>query len=152
MPLGKCLLAAGKIFGGYIAKFVQGSSLADHACVKVIAELWSYTLGQSSCETNALDGLVCRNSGRLRCREDDDLRTTLRAHLAALRPVEVVIPTGVGAWSLKILKANMQAGRINKLQAGRDFWTAAETISYLETKEYYQGCHLDVHMPIGCLL
>ena len=59
------------------------------------------------------------------CRTDDELRTNLRSQLAALRPVEVVIPSkGLSAQTRKVLQASLRKPRLNQLQPDSEFWSA----------------------------
>lgn len=71
------------------------------------------------------------------------MRTTLRAHLAALRPVEAVIPSeGLSSLTRKVLLASLRNPRLNSFQPGSEFWTAEETVKRLRSGSYFKGARL----------
>lgn len=51
-------------------------------------------------------------------RDDDDMRTGLRGHLAALMPQEVIMPKGLSSTTSKVLKASLRQPRLHQLPAG----------------------------------
>ena len=63
------------------------------------------------------------------CRDDDDLRTQLRAHITALMPAELILPRGrLSAVTHKLLRASLRSPRINELVPGKGgFWDAEQT-------------------------
>lgn len=53
------------------------------------------------------------------CRDDDDMRTGLRGHLAALMPQEVIMPKGrLSSTTSKVLKASLRQPRLHQLPPG----------------------------------
>ena len=62
------------------------------------------------------------------CRDDDDLRTQLRAHITALMPAELILPRGrLSAVTHKLLRASLRSPRINELVPGKGgFWDAEQ--------------------------
>ena len=67
------------------------------------------------------------------------MRTTLRAHVASIRPVELVLSSDVSQLTSKVITTNLRNPRINKLAAGREFWDAAETKRQLDEGGYFTG-------------
>ena len=65
---------------------------------------------------------------RSSCRDDDDLRTQLRAHITALMPAELILPRGrLSAVTHKLLRASLRSPRINELAPGKGgFWDAEQ--------------------------
>ena len=63
------------------------------------------------------------------CRDDDDLRTQLRAHITAIMPAELILPRGrLSAVTHKLLRASLRSPRINELVPGKGgFWGAEQT-------------------------
>ena len=71
------------------------------------------------------------------------MRTNLRSQLAALRPVEVVIPSkGLSAQTRKVLQASLRKPRLNQLQPDTEFWSADRTIDEVFRANYFEGAPL----------
>ena len=83
---------------------------------------------------------LAAESAQICDRQDDEMRTSLRAHLAALRPTEVILPSqGVSSGTRKVLLACLRSPRINSLPVGTGFWSAAKTLEELKEAAYFIG-------------
>lgn len=77
--------------------------------------------------------MLCRRY----CRQDGELRTGLRSHLASLQPVELIVPVGVSSDTRRALNGACEATpRLNEL-AARDAWDAARTRRELAKADYW---------------
>ena len=88
--------------------------------------------------------MVCPHSSSSSHRTDDEMRSGLRAQLAALRPVEVVLPSsGLSATTRKVLMGTLRNPRVNELPPGDGFWSAQNTLAELDKAAYFGGeCHV----------
>ena len=78
-------------------------------------------------------------------RQDDDMRTSLRAQMTSLRPSELILPSqGVSRLTRKVLMATLRQPRVNTLAAGIAFWPAAKTLEEFKAAKYFKGVQLSV--------
>ena len=92
------------------------------------------------------------------CRDDDEMRTMLRAHITATMPVELVLPKGhLSSMTSKVLRGCLRNPRINELPGGGDgstcggAWDAQGAVQMLG-KHYSPNAEEDGHNSWPLLL
>ena len=142
-------------------QFVSGSKCAIYiACCMC---LWILDMGSMACRAERLhvSALIvntvhmmetCRprlpmsqsgpprtpNHAESACRDDDEMRTGLRAHITALMPQEVILPKGsLSSTTSKVLRASLRNPRQHSLTPRVAFWDADRTLQEVQEAKYF---------------
>lgn len=108
------------------------------------AQLWhDIIMFQKHMVVECADGRLTASSVNRTC---DALRTGLRARLAEMRPVELVLPAGaLSSATAKALCGSLPGVRTNWLPSGSAFWDAERTLQELDAGGYFGASTAEAH-------